>query len=118
MKKTIVIYALFILLGAFIVLSFTPNRREYIPTITASGTLDFPNTAAGTSNDLTITATGAAVGDMVLIGVPDAATAANGFFVAWVSAANTVTVRFLNNALLTGYNPASAAFKLIIWKNN
>ncbi|MBK9718288.1 MAG: hypothetical protein IPO85_12410 [Saprospiraceae bacterium] len=41
--------------------------------LSGSATLDFGNTAAGTSDDLTVTITGAADGDEVLLGVPNAA---------------------------------------------
>ena len=81
-----------------------------------SATLDFGNTVAGTSTDLTITVTGAADGDIVSVGPINASTVANGLFTAWVSAANTVTVRYSNNALVTAYDPASGVFKVIVFK--
>ena len=81
----------------------------------ASATLDFPNTATRTSADLTITVTGAASGDMVVLGVPNAAVVANSSYTAWVSGDNTVTVRFHNydNA---DKNPTSAIFKVTVIK--
>jgi len=80
-----------------------------------SATLDFPNTATRTSSDLTITVTGAASGDMVALGIPNAAVLANTTYTAWVSADNTVTVRF-NNYDNADKNPASATFKVTVIK--
>lgn len=79
--------------------------------ISATATLDFGDTAAGTVTDLTITVTGAASGDEVSIGVPAASVPASGSYFGWVSAADTVTIRFSNNALVTSYNPASGTFR-------
>ena len=80
-----------------------------------SATLDFPNTATRTSSDLNITVTGAASGDMVALGVPNAAVVANTTYTAWVSADNTVTVRF-NNYDNADKNPVSATFKVTVIK--
>lgn len=85
-------------------------------TLTATGVLDFPNTVAGTSSDLTIALTGAALGDVVVLGVPNGSTAANGCFTAWVSAANTITVRFTNTNLVVAIDPASGTFRVSILK--
>jgi hypothetical protein len=82
--------------------------------LTGSGTLDFPNTLAQTSSDLTITVTGAAVGDIVMLGTP--VQAANSTFTAFVSATNTVSVR-MNNYSALAIDPASAAFKVYVIKN-
>jgi hypothetical protein len=85
--------------------------------LTGSATLNFASTAAGTSSDLTITVTGASDGDPVNVGVPNASTLANGVFTAWVSAANTVTVRFTNTELINPLDPASGIFKVTVNKN-
>ena len=77
-------------------------------------TLDFADTAAGTVSDLTVTVTGASVGDVVQVGVPHESVPAAGSFTGWVSAADTVTVRFANNSLTTSYNPASASFRVTV----
>lgn len=83
--------------------------------INASATLDFGSTAAGAVSDLTINSvTGAASGDVVELGIPAASVPANGTFMAWVSAANTVTVRFANNHLTTAMDPASGTFRVIV----
>lgn len=89
--------------------------RYVLPkTLTGSATLNFGSTAAGASSDLTITVTGAAAGDKVVLGVDAGSTVANGCFTAWVSATNTVTVRFSNNDLLTALDPASGTFKVSV----
>lgn len=62
----------------------------------ASASLDFPSVAAGGSQDLTISVPGAAVGDDVIVHTT-AAPANILRFVAWVSAADTVTVRAINH---------------------
>lgn len=61
----------------------------------ASAALDFASIAAGASADLTITVTGAAVNNVVSLGLP-AAPAAGLVFFAFVSATNTVTIRAMN----------------------
>jgi hypothetical protein len=78
----------------------------------ATATLDFPSISAGGSEDLTITVTGASVGDSVHLGLP-AAPAAGIVFSAFVSAANTITVRASN---ITGspVDPASATYRVTV----
>lgn len=84
-------------------------------TLTATANLDFPNTAAQLSADLTIALTGAADGDVVCLGVPIAAQVADTCYTAFVSAANTVTVRF-NNYSAGAVNPAAGVFRVSIIK--
>jgi hypothetical protein len=84
-------------------------------TLTATGVLDFPNTLTLTSSDLTIALNGAAIGDVVLLGVDNASVLANSCYTAWVSAANTVTVRFSNYSV-AAQNPASGTFRVSIVK--
>ena len=79
----------------------------------ASATLDFPNTLAQQSSDLTITVTGAAVGDPVFLAIP-AAPDANSCYTAWVSAAGVVTVRF-NNYSSAPIDPASGSFRACVF---
>lgn len=83
--------------------------------LSGSATLDFGSTSAQSSSDLTITVTGAADGDVVSLGVPNASVNANTNYTAWVSAANTVTVRF-NNYSSGSVDPASGTFKVKIFK--
>jgi len=75
--------------------------------------MDFPNTSAQSSSDLTSTVTGAVAGSPVLLGVPNASVVANTSYSAWVSSTNTVTVRF-NNYSSSSANPASGSFYLIV----
>ncbi|MEP6725775.1 MAG: hypothetical protein ABJC98_08170, partial [Bacteroidota bacterium] len=88
-------------------------RYTLAKTLTATATLDFPLTATVSSSNLTITVTGAADGDVVQLGVPNASATTNGCFTAYVSAANTVTVRF-NNYTAAGVNPASSTFRVSV----
>jgi hypothetical protein len=83
--------------------------------INGSATLDFGNTSAQNSADLTITVTGAASGDVVSLGVPNGSVSANTCFTAWVSATDTVTVRF-NNYSSGAVDPSSGTFKVKVFK--
>ena len=74
---------------------------------------DFPNTNAQSSSDITSTVTGASVGQPVLLGVPNAAVSANTNYTAWVSAANTVTIRF-NNYSSSAVNPSAGSFYVVV----
>lgn len=79
-------------------------------------TINFATTAAGTGTDSSgITITGASVGDPVIVtdnsGAPDASTAYHGF----VSAADTVKVRF-DNYSTASVDPASASFRIGVIK--
>lgn len=95
----------------------TANTTRYkIPlTLTGSFTLDFGSTAAGASTDIVITVTGAMVGNVVNLGLPSSWTA-GGIYQAFVSGANSVTVRY-TNASTAPIDPASATFNYIIFKN-
>jgi len=79
--------------------------------LTATATLDFPSTTAQSSSDLTITVTGATVGQFVRLIVPIASMMTNSFYEAFVSATNTVTVRYHNYSSTT-QNPPSGSFKV------
>ena len=98
-------------------LFFSPSTTRHTVNhgLTGSATLNFPSTNAQLSADLTITVTGAAAGDVVSLGVPNAAVNANTSYSAWVSAANTVTVRF-NNYSSGTVDPASGSFKVFVTK--
>lgn len=85
----------------------------FAKTLTNTATLDFPSTASGIAADLTVTVTGAAVGDAVSIGVPNGSVTATGQFFGWVSATNTVTVRFIPHAT---EDPASGTFRVSVVK--
>lgn len=81
--------------------------------LTAVATLNFPSSLALAVSDLTITLTGAEVGDSVFLGVDAASVPTGGIFFAWVSAADTVTVRYLPAVM---GNPASGDFRVTILK--
>jgi hypothetical protein len=80
-----------------------------------SGTLDFGSTLANTNSDLTITVTGATDGDPVELGTPNASIIGGTCYTAWVSAADTVTVRF-NNYTTGAKDPASGTFVVFVKK--
>lgn len=78
--------------------------------------IDFASLVSIGCEDTNITVTGAAVGDVVSLGVANAAVpSATSFYTAWVSAADTVTLRYC--ALVSG-DPASGAFRIQVnkWK--
>lgn len=84
--------------------------------LTASPTLNFPSTSSNSGEDLTTTVTGAVEGDICTVGYTDASvTFANNdtTYSCWVSAANTVKIRFLNTGL-GAHNPASATYKILV----
>jgi lysophospholipase L1-like esterase len=94
----------------------TASRTILARVLKGSNTLDFGSTAAGAVTDLTITVTGAADGDVVSLSVPNASQTATGSFSAWVSATNTVTVRYRIAALTGSEDPASGTFKVTVTK--
>jgi hypothetical protein len=96
------------------VIAYSP--KAYTPSIFNTTTLDFGSTLPGAATDLTMTVTGAVVGDNVILGVPNGSVPANGLFVGWVSASNTVKIRYINTDVLTTYDPASGSFKALIIK--
>lgn len=81
--------------------------------LTGTASLDFDLTT-NVSQDLTITVTGAAVGDSVMLGIPNASITADTVYTAWVSAADTITVRA---ARLAGTpDPTSGTFRATVVK--
>jgi hypothetical protein len=85
--------------------------------ISATATLDFPSTNSHGASALTITVTGAAVGDVVALGIPTEAIGTNGVFFGYVSAADTVTVRFCNTDSGPAVNPDSGTFRATVIKH-
>lgn len=73
-----------------------------------TGAIDFASVAAGETGSGTITVTGAAVGDVVVVN-PPALTTGLGFAGATVTGANTVTV-YVTNASASPIDQASATF--------
>ena len=102
--------------SAFLATPSGTSRYQIAMVLTGSATLDFPLTAPATGSDLTITVTGAAVGDVVSVGTPNGSVNANTAVFAWVSAADTVTVRYINYGI-AGIDPASGVFNVTVTKN-
>ena len=86
------------------------HRRDVLR---ATATLDFPSVATTASATLTVTATGADVGDDVQV-FPDAPVAGL-VYMAWVSAADEITVR-VTNVTGSSIDAASASYRVIVWK--
>ena len=80
--------------------------------LSGSASLNFAEIAAAAQASLTITVTGAAVGDEVIMALP-AAPAAGLVFNAFVSAADTVTVR-ASNITAAPVDPAAATYGVIV----
>ena len=94
--------------------TLTGGGLNFTKLYTGSATLDFPSVAANSSQSLTITVTGAVSGDAV-IASPPASLDSNLGFVAFVSAADTVTVRVHNNSG-GAIDPASATWKVVVFE--
>jgi hypothetical protein len=99
-------------------LSFDQGTTAFsgTPLNSGSASLNFDLTSVN-SQDLTITATGAADGDPVVLGVPVASITANVVYTAFVSAVNTITVRASRIDVATGANPAAGTFTARALKN-
>lgn len=82
--------------------------------LSATATLNFASQVGVGCENLTIAVTGAAVGDSVVLGIPDASIVTNGVFYAWVSATDVVSVKFC--AVVSG-DPASGSFRVDVWKH-
>jgi hypothetical protein len=73
--------------------------------------LTFGSIAAGASATQTVSVTGAAVGDGVVIGLPAAGLTAGLIPTAWVSAAGSITLR-ITNTTSGAITPAAATYRL------
>ncbi|MCR6720397.1 MAG: hypothetical protein NVV59_08895 [Chitinophagaceae bacterium] len=95
----------------------TAGGTRYIlaRTLTADNMLNFGNTTSGNSNDLTITLTGVAEGDPVIVVPSTSVVLANTNYTAFVSSADTVTIRF-NNFSITSQDPPNGNFKVVVFK--
>ena len=92
-------------------------RYTLAKTLTNTGSLAFGSTANNVSSASTtnITLTGAVVGDVVVLGLPASSTTINGVFTAYVSAANTVTVRF-HNYSTAAITPTTGTYRVSVLK--
>jgi hypothetical protein len=80
--------------------------------LSGSASLNFGSISAAAQADLTITVTGAAVGDEVMMALPAAPTAGL-VFNAFVSAADTVSIR-ATNITASPIDPAAATYGVIV----
>lgn len=87
------------------------TRYTLAKTLTNTGTIDFASTGAAAVTDATITVTGAATGMPCLVSPPAASVTATACFTCWVSATNTVTVRFSPKAT---EDPASGTYRVSV----
>jgi hypothetical protein len=90
-------------------------RYTMAKTLMATATLNFPAIAANGYEDLTMTVTGAADTDAVAMGVANGSVPGGVMYHAWVSAANTVTIR-AHNTSGGAVDPASGTFRAVIIK--
>lgn len=79
--------------------------------LTATAALDFPSIAASAAAELPITVTGAALNDGVILGLPP--TVVGIIYQAFVSTANTVTVR-ATNITAAAIDPGSQTFRVVV----
>lgn len=83
--------------------------------LTDTATLDFGNISANGHEVLTMTVTGAALSDVVSLGIPNVSMNDHASFVAWVSSANTVSVKCFNFDG-SSFNPAAGLFTVKVFK--
>ena len=96
---------------------YADSRWNTIPKVLInSASLNFGSIAHHSEEVLTITVTGAADGDVVSLGVPNASNVTNVIFTSWVSAANTVSVKCSNLDASASVDPASGTFKVSVLK--
>jgi hypothetical protein len=72
------------------------TRYTLAKTLTTTATLNFGQIGSNSSVSTTVTLTGAAAGDIVLLGLPTAGVASNITYTGYVTAPNTVTVMCVN----------------------
>ncbi|MEL6968638.1 MAG: sialate O-acetylesterase [Bacteroidota bacterium] len=84
------------------------------PLIEEDFVIDFPSTAANDSNQSIFAMIGAEVGDAVSV-VPPIGAVAQGSYFAYVSAVDTITLRFINDNTGT-YDPSSGTFTIKVIK--
>lgn len=87
--------------------------------VSGTASLDFGVLAANSCSALTMTVTGAADGDTVSLGVPNALASASSTLTwsGFVSAADTVSVRLCQVAALATSDPAAATIRADVWKH-
>src|ERR1700674_1249071 len=86
--------------------------------ISVSTSLAFPQFSLGSCNALSVTATGAADGDSVALGIPNALAAVNGLtWFGWVSAPGIVSVRGCNVTNQTVAAPPATNVRVDVWQH-
>lgn len=88
---------------------------------TDTESMDFTALAANSCETITTTVTGAASGDLVTLGIPDALADVDGgtertTFFGWVSGSNTVSVRRCNHTADATADPAAATVQVGVWQ--
>jgi hypothetical protein len=81
----------------------------------AAAELDFPSIASQSSANLTITVTGAGTNSVVAVSKADGALTGHIVLEAWVSSADTVTVRALN-ATAGAIDPATGSYRVTVFQ--
>jgi hypothetical protein len=89
---------------------------DIIGHLSATGSVDFASMAAGGTDTKTLTVTGAATGDTVVLGPPANTDTAGMTWSAYVSVSNTVTIR-VHNESGGVLDPASATWRADVWKH-
>jgi hypothetical protein len=86
--------------------------------ISVSTSLAFPQFSAGSCNTLNVTAAGAADGDSMALGIPNALAAVNGLsWFGWVSAPGIVSVRGCNVSNVSVAAPPAANVRVDVWQH-
>ena len=84
--------------------------------LTGSATLSFGTVAAGNENEQTFSVTGATPGSLVALGIPDSAETTGTVYHAWVSAADTVTVKLSNVNSIGPVTINTQIFKIAVFQ--
>lgn len=94
------------------------SNRDAINTIQyQTASLDFGATGANVCEVVTFSMTGAADGDVCMVGAPNAATSTNTNYTCFVSAADTISVKRCNVATSAASDPAAATFEVSLIQN-
>jgi len=92
------------------------TRHILSKTLTGTGVLDYGSIASLATETLTITVTGAVIGDVVMVGIDNGSKATGLIFgQPWVSATNTVSVEAYNSTG-SAIDPASGTFRASVIK--
>lgn len=101
--------------GTNLAFCVSTNRYLLSKNLTTTAVLNFPSTAANSSQDLNVVVKGAAVNDIVKVGPPPGSVNTGCMFWGFVASANNVTVRHNNNTV-AAVDPASGTFRVTVEK--